>query len=115
MKGVGHEFAGNFHTDINNSDGPEMGSRYQGKYMFDENGVFIPNIMTSGHNTIYDDNRTFEFVPPDLNLINSKIPQNESKIKYKNIDFKICNGINPIDNFSKSALTPYKLDYFQRG
>jgi hypothetical protein len=100
-EGIGHQFAGTYHTDLNRSDGPEMGERYNGNYMFDQDGNFIPNIMTSGHNTIYDDNRTFNFVSPDLNLINSQIPPKEARIKYKDINFKVCNGINPIDNFSK--------------
>ena len=70
--------------------------------MYDENGNFIHNIMTSGYNTIYSDDHTFNFIAPDLDIINQKIPQYQTTININGMKVNICNdNCIPKDNFSK--------------
>jgi len=98
---VGHHFLGEGHTDLNDYESGTA-PRYNGSYMFDKDNNFIPNIMTSGQNEVFSDKRTFDFVAPDLDIINQKIPQYQTTININGMKVNICND-NCIskDNFSK--------------
>ena len=95
-EGVGHHFAGLFHSDRNTPDGGKMGIRYQG---INEPG---PNIMNSGRSTFYNDLRTFNFLDVDKKLISNKIPNYSEKFSINGINCTIIrNNAVPVDNFSK--------------
>ena len=103
-EGVGHHLLGMGHSNPEKMNGVTIDvPRYKG-VDYDNTQQ---NIMIGGTKVNRGDPGAYQFLPSDLNILQSKIPQQQQNVNINGINVTICTkNTIPIDNFSKRIEQP---------
>lgn len=98
-EGLGHGFLGTGHSNPEQMGGVTIDvPRYNGV----EYDNTQQNIMIGGTMVNRGDPGAYQFLPSDLKILNSKIPQQQQNVNINGINVTICpQNACPVDNFSK--------------